>query len=130
MEIPHSGWIPIVLSVILGLQMVWAEFLRGRNTAKQAKTDGQNALTSKQIDNEIEWRNDILEADKTLRADLAAAYKLIADINTSQAMQINTLVDKFRVYTEKFDLHDSNVKTIGDNVKEIKELLVSAKNNP
>ena len=125
-----SGYWPYIVSALIGLQMLWTEIMRGKNSRLQSKTIDQTAMSGKQIDDSIAWRKDILEADKSLRTDLGNAYKLIGEINGGQTVKINTvietvndLVDKFTDLTSKFGNHDERMANTAASVKKILEMM-------
>lgn len=88
------NYLPLIISCVIGLNMLWTEIMRGKNSRRQAGTLDQTTLEGKHIDDSIAWRKDILDENKTLRTDLSAANKLIAELSITHATLIRTILDK------------------------------------
>lgn len=94
MASPILAYTPLLISIVVGLNMLWTEIVRGKNTRRQAGTVDQTTLEGKHIDDSIAWRKDILDENKTLRTDLSAANKLIAELTFTHATLIHSVSDK------------------------------------
>lgn len=94
MPSPLLAYAPLVISIVVGLNMLWTEIVRGRNLRRQAGVVDQTTLEGKHIDDSIAWRKDILDENKSLRTDLAIANKLIAELSLAHALAIRSVSDK------------------------------------
>ena len=94
MTSPLLAYAPLVISIVVGLNMLWTEIMRGRNLRRQAGVIDQTTLEGKHIDDSIAWRKDILDENKTLRTDLSGANRLIAELSITHAASIRIVSER------------------------------------
>jgi hypothetical protein len=80
--------IALAISLIVGLQMLWAKIAEIRVNRENKGTLDKTTITGKEMDDQTAWRKDLIEQNKNLTNALMEAQKLIRDLQNQRQEDI------------------------------------------